>query len=70
MRLPGEDGACRTCLECGRRQRYRLFDLDNRVPPEFLTTSHPSDAAFPFARRPTAVVQKLDSHTRPGSQPA
>jgi len=26
MRLPEEDGPHRTCLECGRRQRYNLLD--------------------------------------------
>lgn len=31
MRLPGEAGAHRTCLACGRRRPYRLFEPENRT---------------------------------------
>ena len=33
MRLPGEDGSHRTCLECGRRQRYNLLDPAHGIVP-------------------------------------
>ena len=33
MHLPGEDGAHRTCLECGRRKRYNLLDPAHGTVP-------------------------------------
>ena len=33
MRLPDEDGPHRTCLECGRRQRYNLLDSAHGTVP-------------------------------------
>ncbi len=35
MRLPGEAVAHRTCLECGRRRPYRLFEPENRTVREW-----------------------------------
>ena len=45
MRLPGERGAHRTCLECGQRQRYSLLDPENDAAPKNAGASHPQSAA-------------------------
>ena len=34
MRLPDEDGPHRSCLECGRRQRYNLLDPAHGTVPK------------------------------------
>ena len=44
MRLPDEDGPHRTCLECGRRQRYKLLDPAHGTVPK--------TAAVPLLRCP------------------
>jgi hypothetical protein len=41
MRLSGETGAHRTCLECGQRRRYSLLDPENRAAPDKAGASHP-----------------------------
>jgi len=44
MRLPGEEGPHRTCLECGRRRRYNLLD-----PPRGALPVRDDDAVRPAA---------------------
>ena len=44
MRLPDEEGPHRTCLECGRRQRYNLLDPAHGTVPK--------TAVVPLLRRP------------------
>ena len=44
MRLSGEAGAHRTCLECGQRRRYSLLDPENRADSEYTGASHPRSA--------------------------
>ena len=40
MRLSGERGAHRSCLECGQRRRYSLLDPENGAVPENGGASH------------------------------
>ena len=47
MRLPDEEGPHRTCLECGRRQRYNLLDPAHGIVP--------NTAVVPLLRRPRPV---------------
>lgn len=44
MRLSGETGAYRTCLECGRRRRYSLLDPENGATPDNAGAGHPQSA--------------------------
>lgn len=62
MRLPGEDGPHRTCLECGWRRRYNLLDPAHGVLPERSVANHPSSAAVPLLRclRPVRPMGNQD----------
>jgi len=44
MRLSGERGAHRTCLECGQRRRYNLLDPENGAVSENAGARHPRSA--------------------------
>ena len=44
MRLSGERGVHRPCLECGQRRRYSLLDPENGALPEYAGASHPRGA--------------------------
>ena len=55
MRLPGENGAHRTCLECGRRRPYSLLDANNVAVPGTSGNNHPTAAGARVLRHPQPV---------------
>lgn len=44
IRLSGEAGAHRTCLECGQRRRYSLLDPENGAVSGNAGASYPQSA--------------------------
>jgi len=60
MRLPGEDGAHRTCLECGRRQRYNLLD------PAHGTVPNTALVSLLRCLRPVKPMGNQDDRDEPG----
>lgn len=68
MRLPGEEGSHRTCLECGRRRPYNLLDTARGALPSRSRANHPSRAAVPLLRclRPVKPMGNQDARDEPG----
>lgn len=68
MRLPDEEWPHRTCLECGRRRRYKLLDPAHGAPSERWGANRASSAAVPLLRclRPVRPIGNQNDRDEPG----